>query len=51
MNSVPDYFADRYPGFEFDDPDWPALRTQLGQVTTLLAAVQARAAAPEALTP
>jgi HEPN domain-containing protein len=42
------YFADRYPGYDFDDPDWPALRGQVEQVVALLAAVQARVAAPDA---
>ena len=41
-----DYFLSRYPGFDFDDPDWPALRQQIEQVTALHAAVQARLAAP-----
>ena len=40
------YFTDRYPGFDFDDPDWPVLRAQLEQVGALMAAVQARVAAP-----
>ena len=39
------YFSDRYPGFDLDDPDWPALRAQVEQVAALLAAVQARVAA------
>lgn len=34
------YFTDRYPGFDLDDPDWPALRTQIQQVTELLARVR-----------
>lgn len=34
------YFTDRYPGFDLDDPDWPALRAQLERVTGLLAAVR-----------
>ncbi len=38
------YFTDRYPGFDLDDPDWPALREQLAQVTALHAAVEARVA-------
>ena len=31
------YFTDRYPGFDLDDPDWPALREQVDQVAALLA--------------
>jgi len=45
------YMMDRYPGFDFDDPDWPALRAQVEQVAALLAAVQARVAAPDTPTP
>ena len=40
------YFTDRYPGFDLDDPDWPALRVQVEQVAALLASVQARVAGP-----
>lgn len=40
LNEV--YFTDRYPGFDLDDPDWPALREQVKQVADLLATVQAR---------
>lgn len=40
LNEV--YFTNRYPGFDLDDPDWPALRAQVEQTTALLAAVQAR---------
>ena len=40
------YFTTRYPGFDLDDPDWPALRAQVEQVVALLNAVQARVAAP-----
>jgi HEPN domain-containing protein len=36
------YFTARYPGFDFDEPDWPALRAQVEKVAALLAAVQAR---------
>lgn len=36
------YFADRYPGFDLDDPDWPALRQQVEGVTSLHALVKAR---------
>ena len=45
------YFTDRYPGFDLDDPDWPVLRAQVEQVAALLAAVQARVAAPDAPSP
>ena len=45
------YLLDRYPGFDLDDPDWPALRAQVEQVAALLAAVQARVAAPDAPAP
>jgi HEPN domain-containing protein len=38
------YFSNRYPGFDLEDPDWPALRNQVEQVGKLLAAVQARLA-------
>jgi len=38
------YFSDRYPGFDLDDPDWPLLNQQLGQITKLLATVQGRIA-------
>lgn len=38
------YFADRYPGFDLDDPDWPALRRQLEEVSALLATVKGRVA-------
>jgi HEPN domain-containing protein len=36
------YFADRYPGFDLDDPDWPALRANIDTVTELLDLVKAR---------
>ena len=36
------YFTDRYPGFDLDEPDWPALRAQAEQVAQLLAPVKAR---------
>jgi HEPN domain-containing protein len=36
------YFTDRYPGFDLEDPDWPKLREQLGQIEALLAKVKAR---------
>ena len=40
------YFTNRYPGFDLDDPDWPALRAQVEQVTALHAAVQSRLPSP-----
>lgn len=39
------YFTDRYPGFDLDDPDWPALRAQVVQVASLMANVQLRVTA------
>jgi HEPN domain-containing protein len=39
------YFVGRYPGFELEDEDWPALRSQLEQVAQVLARVKARVAA------
>ncbi len=40
------YFSDRYPGFDLDDPDWPALRTQVEQVADLLMAIKTGIAIP-----
>ena len=40
------YFTDRYPGFDLDDPDWPALRQQMAEVTLLLETVKARVTPP-----
>jgi HEPN domain-containing protein len=36
------YFADRYPGFDLDDPDWPDLRGKIDEVARLLAVVKSR---------
>ncbi|MCZ7641064.1 MAG: hypothetical protein M5U12_36420 [Verrucomicrobia bacterium] len=33
-------FTERYPGFDLDDPDWPALRAQIEQVALLLEQVR-----------
>ncbi len=40
------YFMDRYPGFDFDEPDWDPLRAQVEKVSALLATVQARVTPP-----
>ena len=40
------YFTDRYPGYDFEDPDWPAFRAEIAEVTALHAAVQSRLPAP-----
>lgn len=42
------YFADRYPGFDLEDPDWPTLRGQIEQVEVLLAKVTVRVTPPPA---
>lgn len=34
------YLTTRYPGFDLDDPDWPALRAQIEQVALLLEQVR-----------
>lgn len=39
------YLTTRYPGFDLDDPDWPALRAQIEQVNQLLARVREKLAA------
>ncbi len=36
------YFADRYPGFDLDDPDWPAYRRQLSEMEALCAEIKRR---------
>jgi hypothetical protein len=36
------YFADRYPGFDLEDPNWPAFRQQLAQVDALFQKVKQR---------
>ena len=40
------YLGTRYPGFDFEDPDWPALRVQLEAVTALAAKIRGRLASP-----
>ena len=34
------YFADRYPGFDLEDEDWPALRRQTDEIADLLSVVK-----------
>jgi hypothetical protein len=36
------YFTDRYPGFDLEDPGWPKLRQQLGEIEAMAARVRAR---------
>ena len=36
------YFSDRYPGFDIEDTDWPALRKQTGEITVFLQRVKSR---------
>jgi HEPN domain-containing protein len=36
------YFADRYPGFDLEDPDWPAFRQQLARVDAVFQKVGQR---------
>lgn len=42
------YLADRYPGFDVEEPDWPKLRGQLVQVEVLLRSVKSRLPAASA---
>ena len=36
------YFTGRYPGFDLEDPDWPAFRSRFDEVNRVLEIVQAR---------
>lgn len=36
------YLGSRYPGFDFEDPDWPKFRTQFEAVLALAATIRAR---------
>jgi HEPN domain-containing protein len=38
------YFTDRYPGFDLDDPNWPALDQQLEAASKLIETVRLRIA-------
>jgi HEPN domain-containing protein len=40
------YFSVRYPGFDFDDPDWSSLQKEVEAVGNLLTLVKARVAPP-----
>ena len=40
------YFTSRYPGFDLEDPDWPELRRQLGEVSHLAQTVRSRLPKP-----
>ncbi len=40
------YFADRYPGFDLDDEDWPDLRNKITKVQEILNQVKARLGSP-----
>lgn len=39
------YFVGRYPGFDLDDPDWPAFKVEFEAVGRFLATVKSRVAA------
>ena len=45
-NMAEKYFTDRYPGFDLEDPDWPVLRTQIEEISRLLAIVKERLSSP-----
>lgn len=36
------YFADRYPGFDLEDPNWPALRSRAEEIAQLLTLIKQR---------
>jgi HEPN domain-containing protein len=36
------YFTNRYPGFDLEDPNWPAFRKQLDDVANLILTVKQR---------
>ena len=40
------YLGTRYPGFDLEDPDWPAVRAQLEAITALSAKIRGRLAGP-----
>jgi HEPN domain-containing protein len=42
------YFADRYPGFDLEDADWPSLRAQADEVAEVLSIVRSSVSGGEA---
>ena len=36
------YFTNRYPGFDVEEPDWPAVRAALREVEALAAVIEGR---------
>ena len=40
------YMTDRYPGFDLEEPDWPALRAKVAEISALLDEVKARVESP-----
>lgn len=43
------YFSERYPGFDLEDPDWPAFTKRLAQVEALFQKVEQRVRSGTAL--
>lgn len=44
-----DYFVQRYPGFDLEDPDWPEVRRLLSAADRLLATISGRLRSPPTL--
>ncbi|MBU6400804.1 MAG: HEPN domain-containing protein [Verrucomicrobia bacterium] len=40
------YFMSRYPGFDLEDPDWPALRQDVSALRSILEKLKARLTPP-----
>lgn len=40
------YLGTRYPGFDFEDPDWPAFRARFDAITALAVKIRARILPP-----
>lgn len=43
------YFSGRYPGFDFEDPNWPSLQTQISTADELLSLVKRRVTSSTAM--